>query len=336
MLEGTPMSALSTPGGACALTIVEARGRILAKRWHPDGTCEQYDKARTVNLHPLPMTDLAALADVLRDLLTQPRRCVVRGEPIDPNRMIGVRRLVHPDPETGEAPTLREVPRRWVALDLDSVPVPGGTDLRDLAACARAVKPRLPRAFHDVSCIVVATASHAIKPGARLRLWYWLSRPTTGTELLEWFKASPVDPVTFRTVQAIYTAAPLFIGCADPLPERLALVPGARGVVTVPAPAMLRPVLVPPAPSLRLGRGDDAARLEGLSRVVRGAAEGSRHRALYWAACRAGEMVAAGAVGAEAAAADLARAAMDGGGRDRRNSEATARDGIRRGKGGAA
>lgn len=323
-------------GASCALTIIEAQGRILAKRWRPDGTCEQYDRARTVNLHARSVADLAALADVLRDLLTQPRKCIVRGEPIDPARTMGVRRLVHPDPDTGEAPTLREVPRRWVALDLDSVPVPAGTDLRDLAACARAVVPRLPRAFRDVSCIVNATASHGIKPGARLRLWYWLSRPTTGAELVEWFKASRVDPVTFRAAQPIYTAAPLFLGCADPLPERLALVPGAGAVVAVPAPAMLRPVRTPPAPFAGPWRGDGAARLEGLSSVVRSAPEGSRHRALYWAACRAGEMVAAGIVGADAVASRLASAAMDGGGKDRRNAEATARDGVRRGQGGAA
>lgn len=330
------MSGASNEAAGCALTIVEAHGRVLAKRWRADGTCEQYDRARTVNLLAQPVADLAALAEVLRRLLTRSRMCVVRGEPIDPSRTMGVRRLVHPDPETGEAPTLREVPRRWVALDLDSVPVPSGTDLRDLAACARAVTPRLPDAFRDVSCVVNATASHGIKPGARLRLWYWLSRPTTGAELLEWFKASRVDPVTFRAAQPIYTAAPLFLGCADPLPERLALVPGARSVAVVPAPAMLLPVRTPTAPRPGVGRGDDAARLEGLSRVVRDASEGTRHRALYWAACRAGEMVAEGTLGPDAAASRLAGAAMDGGGKDRRNAEATARDGVRRGQGGAA
>jgi hypothetical protein len=47
-------------------------------------------------------------------------------------------------------------------------------------------------------------------------------------------------------------------------------------------------------------------------------------------------MVAEGSIGAETAAAELARAAMEGGGRDLKNAEATARSGIARGKGGAA
>ena len=282
------------------------------------------------------MPDLAALANMLHVCSQAPRFCIVRAEPIDAARTVRVRRLLHPCPDTGEAPTLREIARRWVAIDIDSVPVPEGTNLHDLAACARAVLPCLPHAFRDAACIVNATASHGIKPGVRLRLWFWLSRPTSGAELLEWFKASPVDPVTFRPAQPIYTAAPLFPGGVDPLPARLALVGGARPVVAVPPPAMLRPLRTPPAPPQRTADGIGDARLEALSRTVRNAPEGTRHRALFWAACRAGEMVAEGRIGPDTAAADLARAAMDGGGRDRKNAEATARDGIKRGKGGAA
>jgi hypothetical protein len=37
-------------------------------------------------------------------------------------------------------------------------------------------------AFHGARCIAQATASHGIKPGCRVRLWYWLDRPTTGGE----------------------------------------------------------------------------------------------------------------------------------------------------------
>lgn len=333
---------------ACALTIVEAEGRILAKRWHANGTCEQYDRARTVNLHAHPVVDLAALADVLRDMLTQPRRCIVRGAPIDAARTMGVRRLVHPDTDTAEAPTLREVARQWVAVDLDSVAMPPGTDARDLAACARIVRRVLPAAFRDAAAIVTATASHGIKPGARLRWWAWLSRPTTGAELKAWFKGCPVDASVFGTAQPIYTAAPLFLDGADPLPCRLALLPGAP-VARVPHPALLCPP--PPRQPARTGlaaRGAawrdaaglferrNAARFDALRHAVRNAHEGTRHSLLFWAACRAGEMAAEGGIGAERAAAELVHAAMEGGGKDRRSAEATARDGIARGKGMAA
>ena len=68
----------------------------------------------------------------------------------------------------------------------------------------------LPEEFWTADCIVQATAGHGIKPGMRLRLWFWLSRPLGRGELDRWFANSPVDRSVFRTVQAIYTAAPVF------------------------------------------------------------------------------------------------------------------------------
>lgn len=249
-----------------------------------------------------------------------------------------VRRLLHPDPETGDAPTLREVPRRWVAVDLDSVAMPAGTDPRDLAACARIVRHALPHGFRDAAAIVTATASHGIKPGARLRWWAWLSRPVTRAELDVWFQGCPVDLCTFRPAQPIYTAAPLFDpGAPDPLPERLALVTGAHDVVPVPAPATVRPAprMMPTLPA-RAGAGDAAGRFPVLVRTVRASSDGERHYRLFWGACRAGEMVAAGSIGAETATAELVRAAMDAGGVSEATAKKTAADGIKVGAGGAA
>jgi hypothetical protein len=151
-----------------------------------------------------------------------------------------VRRLLHPDPATGELPTLAEAARAWLALDVDGVPLPEGTDACDLAACAAVVVRLLPEAFHGVACIVQATASHGIKPGARLRLWYWCDRAITGAECKRWLKGAPVDLSIFGGVQLIYTAAPIFEGHPDPIPHRLAMLPGAP-VVVAPTAAALAP-----------------------------------------------------------------------------------------------
>ena len=245
----------------CAVTVIEAHGgAVLAKRWHVGGACTPYGNAYHVTLHPESVADLTALHVLLRRLLSAPRCCIVRAEPIDPARVRWVRRLLHPCPETGEAPTLREVPRRWVAVDLDGLPSPAGFDSCDLAACAKLARAALPHAFRDAAGIVQATAGHGIKPGARLRWWAWLSRPVTGAELDGWFTGCLVDDSTFRPVQPIFTAAPLFdAGVADPVPERLALVPGAREVVPVPAPALLRPVRVEPRRSVVPDAGQGGA-----------------------------------------------------------------------------
>jgi hypothetical protein len=312
--------------GVCAMTLIEAHGAMLAKRWHSDGTCTPYCNARTVSLHPEVVADLSAVQEVLRRLLTAPRFCIVRGEPIDATRVRRVRRLLHPCPETGEAPTLRDVSRRWVAVDIDGLPLPAGTDPRDLAACAKVARAALPFEFRDAAGIVQATAGHGIKPGARLRRWAWLSRPTTGAELDAWFTGCPVDFATFRPVQPIFTAAPLFdAGMANPVHERIALVPGAREVVPVPAPALLRPVRMEvrrPAAS-DAGTGGAGA-LDYARRTIAAAPVNARHATAKKMAAFLAYLHREG----EVSAGDVANAVADGieaAGKDRAEGEAIAR-----------
>lgn len=222
-----------------ALTILRARSRRLAKLVHPDGTMDGYDLARTVDLIPHPVADLPALHRLLIRLGDRRDCAIVRGEPFEAGGATRVRRLLYTDRKTGDAPTLRDVPRRWLALDVDSLPAPEALDLRDLAACGREALAALPAAFLGAGCIVQATASHTIKPGLRLRLWCWLTRPVMGAELKRWLHDLPVDRSVFGAVQPIYTAAPVFMGRPDPLPARLVLLPG--GEVVPPAAEALAP-----------------------------------------------------------------------------------------------
>ncbi len=252
------MSAAHTPGG---LTVIEARGRRLCKLIRGDGSTEAYDSARTLNLHPVEAPDLDALAALLRDLAGRWSCAVVRGAVANPSRTRRVRRLLHPDRDTGEAPTLRDVLRAWVALDLDGMPLPTGCDPRDLAACGEAARAAMPPAFRDAACLVAATAGHGIKPGARLRLWARLSRPLTGAECQHWLRGQPgCDPSTLRAAQVIYTAAPVFVGMTDPLPARLVRLAGAAAV-PCPSPEALAP---PPRPACPPPRVD----AEGASRYA--------------------------------------------------------------------
>jgi hypothetical protein len=320
------------PGGAnaaelCAVTVVESHGdAVLAKRWHLDGTCTPYGNAYHVTLHPEPVASLVALHALLRRLLPAPRCCIVRAEPVTGQPMRRVRRLLHPCPETGDAPTLREVPRRWVAVDLDGLPAPAGTDPRDLAACAKLARAALPHAFRDAAGIIAATAGHGIKPGARLRWWAWLSRPTTGAELDSWFSCCPVDLATFRPVQPIFTAPPLFdAGVPDPVPERLALVPGAREVVQVPAPALLRPVRVEVRRMAARDAGmAGAGAVAYARRTIAAAPVNARHATAKRMAAFLGHLHREG----EVSAGDVAEAVAAGiemAGKDRAEGEAIAR-----------
>ena len=107
------------------LTVIRARGRRLAKLIRADGTVEGYDDAKHFDLFTVPVQDLAALHRLLRHLLPRADCAVVRGAIADPARVRRVRRLAFFDNCTGDEPTLREVPHRWLALDIEGVDRPG-------------------------------------------------------------------------------------------------------------------------------------------------------------------------------------------------------------------
>lgn len=270
---------------ACGLTIVRSKTLLLAKTVSADGSIKGYDRVKTVDLQARCIVGLGEIHALLADLGARPGCAVMRGGIADPERARGVRRLLHGDPGTGELPTITEVPREWIALDVDGIELPSGVDPLDLAACAGSVVRHLPEAFQGAARIVQATASHGIKPGARMRLWYWCDRPLTGAECKRWLKGVPVDKTVFGAAQVIYTAAPVFVGCADPLPRRLAMLPGAASVVTPPPEALAprAPALAAlgndvraAAPRVRSGRSVLWAMARAITRI-KAAPEGDRH-----------------------------------------------------------
>ncbi|MFT8247253.1 hypothetical protein [Roseomonas sp. BN140053] len=236
------MSELHYPDG---LTRITTRGPRLCKTIHADGTTEGYGLAKHVDLVPVLAPDRATLLLLLSELRGRERQGLLRGAIAQPWHRHNVRRLMHRDPETGDEPTILDVPRSWVALDCDGIPAPAGTDPRDLAECGTIARGMLPAAFHAAACVVQATASHGIKPGLRLRLWFHLERPLIGAMCQRWLRDVPgLDRSTLRAAQVCYTAAPVFVGMADPLPTRLAELPGEERV-PCPAPEQLMP---PPRP----------------------------------------------------------------------------------------
>jgi hypothetical protein len=315
-----------------SIIILRARGRRLAKAVRADGGIEGYDSARTVDLHEAEIADLGALEDLLRRLEHRRDRCVVRGAIVDPSRVKAVRRLLYRDVETGDEPTLREAPRRWLALDFDTLALPAGVAPEDLIGCGCTASESLPAEFLWVRTIVQATASHGLKPGARLRLWYWLDRPVGGDELKYWLRAAPVDLKIFGAAQVIYTAAPLFLtGSFDPLPTRIAVIPGDEAVA-VPAPARLKPPPRQKAVPQRDTRRDDhnERAIGGLVRSVAHAGNGDRNSILYWAARRLAEKVSLHAISEETARALLEEAAQVAG-LPAKEAAATVRSGLRHG-----
>jgi hypothetical protein len=286
----------------CAITVLHARGRRLAKLLRPDGRIIGYDEARTFDATEIGVRNLDHLAAILHSLLPCWDRCVVRGSLIHGSPATGIRRLLHHDRETGAAPTIYEVPRRYVAIDFEGIARPAGIPATDVAACAQAAVSHLPVEFHGCRCIAVATGQHGLRPDSRLRLWFWLAGAATRKTLQAWFYGvQGVDLATFRPVQCCYTAAPrLADGAADPVPDRLVVLPGDPLVPIRPLPPLPPPRerLGPPGspwsgPVPAAGSRSDAYRdaaLAGIERELTRAGEGQRHHVLIAAATRLFEL----------------------------------------------
>jgi hypothetical protein len=253
----------------------------------------------STDLFDFTVTDLAAVYRLLVHLLRRTDCAVVRGTIADAGRVRHVRRLAHADTKTGDIPTLRDVARCWLALDMEGVDKPAYVPATDLARCACVVIGRLPAVFHGVECIAQATASHGIKPGCRVRLWYWLTRPATGRELTRWLRHSPADPSVFRAVQPIYTAAPVFApGANDHLPQRMMVLPGAK-LVAVPPLETIEPAKRVPVKPLPTTGATAAARyafaaLTNAAVRIRLAGVGQRHPTILREARGLARFVAAG------------------------------------------
>ena len=302
------------------MTCLRARGRCLAKTLRPDATWQGYDKARTFDVSAVPVAGLDDIAEALAVLLPQSDRCVIRGELIEGTSPVAVRRLLHLDKTTGELPTFREEPRRWLALDVEGVERPPGCPVADLPQCASVALRELPGAFQQAASIIQASAGHGFKPDLRLRLWFWLDRPISGAEASRWLKGTPADASVFRAVQPIYTAAPILPpDMPDPIPQRLVRLSGAA-MVAVPArdalapqkPACVRPTK--PWTVLRSGLSAYvAAALRSGADKITMAGEGNRHPTLVAEARRLARFVAPGLLDAAMIRSTLADAARQAG-----------------------
>jgi hypothetical protein len=283
------------------LTILRTRGLPATKTigLAADGrpaVVASYSNAKRLPIREAQVVGLEELAQAL-DLIGCDE-FIVRGEPLPGTDHADALRRLHPDPTTGEAATFKEVPRRYVLLDVDGLSGPFGFDPLDGELAAEFARAKLPAGFHRAACWWQLMSSAGIKRGVRIRLAFWLDRPA-GQGILERLLAgAPVDGSVFRPVQPVYVAKPILRdGVRDPVPVRSGVLHDTRDVVHVPELLAAAPKLVLPAHSPEGKRyvSDVPAsvaqkRLAALCRAVARAARGSRHRTLIWAAARAVEL----------------------------------------------
>ena len=224
----------------------------------------------------------------------------------------------------GDHPDILDSASAVVAVDLDSEPAPADMDTGDIKAVGDYLRSRMPAELRRVSCVVQLSAGYGLnrwRPGPTLlkaRLWFVNDAPMDGPALRRWFNlankcgdCAQMDPSVATANQPIYTAAPLFQGVADPVPQRLALLYGDQDVATIRPPAAPAPVVY--ADGAVGERCPD--KLRPLVAAIRAAAESGqpRHPTINGAAFTAGRLVAGGAFTADEAVAALLPVALETG-----------------------
>lgn len=251
-----------------------------------------YDKAVWFACREVGVDDLLSLGRTIQLLEPIRRTFVIRGRPKPYTNRARCRRLAH-DRE-GAPATFEAASRCWLAVDLDSLPVPPWPEginrppidpAKDHGLCVRIGTAVLPPAFQDVSCFYQLTSSAGVKPGIRIRLWFWLDQPVADGEASRWLKAYPVDIALYRTVQPHYIAAPVFSPPElDPVPVRSGFFWKDRTTVAVPdlSPPKQRPRRR--SASHLPACGDAVTYRKQLCARVAAAPEGRRHDELKRAA----------------------------------------------------
>ena len=225
-----------------------------------------YSNAATFRVEEAPAGGINDLFRILQRVERDPSACVIRGKPIEGTNLAATSRKKQ---ENGG--NFADVLRHWVMLDLDRVTIPAATSvLEEPESVARLVvdliASHVPE-LEGVSSVVHFSSSAGLgdmadaevaagmpprwkgvaKPSnvVGAHAWFWLARPVTGAELDRWHHAVNaaaghkfIDPVTLRTVQPHYTAAPVFgEGLRDPVPGcRTVLVEGEADTATLNNP----------------------------------------------------------------------------------------------------
>ncbi len=300
------------------IVVLTSRGPRLAKRHKQllNGTIhtDAYEDACMFRAAVIRAPSLEALIAALVDLEEEQCRAVIRAAVLASADREHMRRLLRP--KKGVPATLVETPRRWVALDFDDLHVPDGWWL-DLPSALQQVRTHLPIEFRRASAIIQATGSAGTKNGLRVRVWFRLSRPCTSGELGRIFKGTAgLDLSTIYPANLIYTAKPVFIGMADPVPVRTMLVAGIVDEVAVQVPPETPPrsVLAPAMPILDEGWGPrprySQAALNHACAQIASASGGEQNTTLYRAAFSIGQLVGSGHMPVNPARAALIRAGL--------------------------
>jgi len=212
---------------------------------------EDYNDGYLFQFAAVPVASLADLPTILTGL--DRHSCVVFGGMIPGTDASRARRLKQAQKD-GTPATIEDVAHHLLPLDLEDFPAvdaEGGFDpTKEPERAVALAMSKLPAEFEGCDCVWQLTSGAGIKPGVRLRLWFWLEKKRTGAELAAWLEphllrplkdgeerdpARFIDGSIFSANQPIYCAPPAIDeGITDPAPRRTGYIP-CMGPVAAPA-----------------------------------------------------------------------------------------------------
>jgi hypothetical protein len=210
---------------------------IGAKVW-PAGSSEPakvITPPRLMQLQQVPVADFAGMHRTLELLSMQPDRFPLRGEPVAPGCEPQLRRS---RAREGQEATLRDVSRRWLPLDLDTLPefFPEPLDSPYGQQYAAEVWERVGLLVPELKgsrCLFAFTAGAGVKPGVRMRFSVWLAEPVTTEAARCWANSLKqrlgfqlFDPGLYGAAQPVYVAPPILGGRVDHIAQRSGILPG--------------------------------------------------------------------------------------------------------------
>jgi hypothetical protein len=256
------------------LTILHSvDGKFATKRFsrHPKTgklRNRSYDKAYQFRVELRPVKSIDELYAALDDLSRQPQAFVIRGEPLPNTNLHYTKRRFRA--RDNEPATFGEAARRWLAVDMDHIPAPAGTEpVTDPDGAIEHLIGLLPAETHDASCWWQFTSSQSLPRDdgtldneyLSARLWFWSTGPLGDADLKRWAAhhnqhGRVIDPALYHAIQAHYTCAPVFEdGMADPLPRRTGVRRGLEDEVSL---------IIPPADPKRPELASDEGYAPGL------------------------------------------------------------------------
>ena len=186
--------------------------------------------ARFFSVKQVEVDGIDAMAAVLTGLEADTRAAVIRDEPKGGINWHRTQRR-----SKGKDATFDPVPRRWIAIEFDSVVPPDHVDPLNWDEAVEFCLSLLPPELERGRCWAAFTSSAGFKPGIRMQLWFWLDRSLAKPEIIAWLADTGADLGQYDNVKMRFVARPVFgPGVADPIQRRSGIWRGEDATVEVP------------------------------------------------------------------------------------------------------